>query len=77
MSRSIVQFALAAFLFVTITGCASVPPTAPEQEFVDGEINSRTMRTIWTIGAILVVGTILVNEAEDGVQDSLRRVSLP
>lgn len=77
MSHTILKVVLAAFLFVNITGCASVPATGPKHEFVDTQSDSKNMRMIWTIGAILVVGALLLNETEDGVKDSIRQISTP
>ena len=77
MSQLIIKIVLAAFLFVTSAGCASIPAKTPEHEVVTTESDKSKMRMVWTVGAILIVGALLLNEAEDGVKDSVRQISLP
>lgn len=61
-----------------LSGCATVRSAAPGSDGlvdIEAEDTSRTKNIILTIGGILLLGAIIVNEAEDGVNDAVREAA--
>ena len=78
MSRSFKQLVVAACLLALASGCATAPSTSPENAAVSpNNKDARTRNVLLAVGGLLVVGAILVNEAEDGVEQAVRQVTLP
>jgi uncharacterized protein YceK len=63
-----------------LSGCATVQSAGPGGEGpvdIEAHDTSRKKNILWTIGGILLLGAIIVSEAEDGAQDAVRDAVRP
>lgn len=63
-----------------LSGCATVQSAGPGGDgHVDIEAHdkSRKKNILWTIGGVLLLGAIIVSEAENGAQDAVRDAVRP
>lgn len=63
-----------------LSGCATFQPeplgmTEPVES--RSETKSRKKATWITVGALVLLGAVIVHEGQDGVQDAVRDVNLP
>ena len=77
MTQLIKKIAVGVIMLATMTGCATVPDPAWDDQPADTETASRTKKTLITIGGILLLGVILANTAEDNVEDAVRDATGP
>ncbi|MDH3432446.1 MAG: hypothetical protein OEM60_01185 [Gammaproteobacteria bacterium] len=78
MKQVMKQITIGLYVLTTLAGCATVQPAGPDnEESVEIEAKSRTKSTLLTIGSILLVGAIIVSEAEDGAKDAVRDAARP
>ena len=78
MKQVMKQIAIGLCVLTALVGCATVQPAVPDnEEWVDIEAKSRTKSTLLTIGGILLVGAIIVSEAEDGAKGAARDAARP
>ena len=67
-----------AMLMLATSGCATAPLAASEQEMAEAEQGMPpTFKRALVIGGALLVGALLINEAEDNVEDAVRSVASP
>lgn len=73
MKQGMKQITVVVYALTTLAGCATVHPVDPShEEQTEIEAKSRTRNTLLTIGGILLLGAIIVSEAEDGAKDAVR-----
>ena len=78
MKQVMKQITIGLFVLTMIAGCATVQPAGPDIEGqAETETRSRTKSVLLTIGSILVLGAIIVSEAENGAQDAVRDATRP
>ena len=77
MTQLIKKTAVCLLVLATMAGCATVPDSVRDDEPVDTQTTSRATKTLITIGGILLLAAIVVNEAEDNVDDAIRNAARP
>ncbi len=63
-----------------LSGCATVQSAGAGGEGhgdIEAHDKSRKKNIMWTIGGILLLGAIIVGEAEDGARDAVRDATRP
>lgn len=63
-----------------LSGCATVQSAGPGDEGrvdIQAHDKSRKKNILWTIGGVLLLGAIIVSEAENGAQDAVRDAVRP
>lgn len=78
MIRMMKKIIVSLCVMATLTGCAAVPPTDPNNDpLVETATSSRTKNTLIVFGGILLLGAVISNEARDGATDAVRDAARP
>ena len=78
MMQVMKQTTISLCVLLILTGCATVQSAAPDNdERVETETSSRTKKTLLAIGGALILGAVIVNEAEDGAEEAVKDAARP
>ncbi len=77
MKQIIKKIAVDLIVLAMIAGCATAPHPVGGDKPADTENPSKVVKTMLTVGGLLLLTAIVVNEAEDNVEDAVRNAAAP
>ena len=78
MKQLVRQLVIGICMLANASGCATAPANMPEHQVVETEQRmSPKLKRALIVGGALIVSALLVNEAQDNVQDAVRSVASP